>query len=486
MTHTPIRHAAIQALLCAAALSACSQGTVVDPGAGGGVTPTGAVAQVWITTADQARLLSPEPDLPIRTSDNAAVVIDVDETTTYQSMVGFGAAMTDASAYLLNNKLGAQRDAVMQELFGRSPGIGLSFMRVPMGASDFSSTHYTYDDVPAGQTDSTLAHFSIDPDRADKLPSLKRALAINPQLKLVASPWSMPAWMKTSGSLYQGTLRPEFYDSFADYFRRFVQGYLAEGVPVFAVTMQNEPAYEPTDYPGMRLDPLPRAEVIGKHVGPLFARMGIQSQILDWDHNWDLPTQPLAVLADATARGYVSAVAWHCYAGDVNVQATVHDQYPTKDAYLTECSGGAWAPNFGDNLKYFVGTLLISSIRGSARGVALWNLALDENAGPHKGGCGNCRGVITINSTSGAVTRNVEYYALAHASTFVRPGALRIASSTSVSGLQTVAFRNADDGTKILLVLNTAPSEVAFAVRSRGKSIQYAIPAGAVVTIRWA
>jgi glucosylceramidase len=458
-------------------LGACAHNTTILP------TP---VAQAWITTANQSRLLSREPDLQIRSATDAfPVVIDVDEGTIYQEIVGFGAAMTDASAYLLQHKLGAQHDAILHELFGRNPGIGLSFMRVPMGASDFSTHDYSYDDMPAGQTDSTLARFSLAEDRLDKLPALRATLAINPQLKLVGSPWSPPGWMKTTGSLIQGTLRPEFYGSFAEYFRRFVEGYAAEGVPIYAVTMQNEPAYEPADYPGMRLDPPARAEVIGRHMGPLFASTGIQTLILDWDHNWDLPSSPLAVLADTLARKYVNAVAWHCYAGDVSAQDNVHAVYPSKDAYFTECSGGGWAPVWADNLKFFVGTLIIGSTRGWAKGVALWNLALDENAGPHLGGCGNCRGVVTINSATGFVTRNVEYYALAHASQFVRPGAHRIPSTTNVSGLQSVAFKNVDDGSKVLIVLNTATAEVSFAIHFGGKAILYAIPAGAVVTIRW-
>jgi glucosylceramidase len=442
--------------------------------------------QVWLTTADQSHLLSKQPDVQIRsTADASPIVIDVDEGTSYQEMIGFGAAMTDASAILIQHSLGAQHDAILRELFGSDPGIGLSFMRVPMGASDFSTHDYSYDDMPAGQTDSTLAHFSIDEDRVDKLPALKAALAINPQLKLVGSPWSPPGWMKTTGSLIAGTLRPEFYDSFAQYFRKFIEGYTAEGVPIFAVTMQNEPAYEPADYPGMRLDPPVRAEVVGKHVGPLFESAGIQTLIFDWDHNWDLPSSPLTVLADSAARKYVNAVAWHCYAGDVSAQQNVHEAYPTKDAYFTECSGGGWATVFGDNLKFLVGTLVIGSTRGWAKGVAFWNLALDQNDGPHLGGCGNCRGVITINTATGTVTRNVEYYALAHASQFVKPGAHRIASSNNVSGLQTVAFKNADDGSKVLIVLNTAATEVSFAVHSGGKTILYAMPAGAVVTLRW-
>jgi glucosylceramidase len=466
-------------VVCTGLLCACAHNTAV-------IATPASVAQAWITTADQSRLLSRQPDVVIKSGTAASpIVIDVDEGTSYQEMVGFGAAMTDASAYLIQHKLGAQRDAILHELFGRNPGIGLSFMRVPMGASDISTHDYSYDDMPAGQTDSTMARFTLEEDRADKLPALKAALAINPQLKLVASPWSPPGWMKTTGSLIKGTLRPEFYGSFAEYFRKFVEGYGAEGVPIFAVTMQNEPAYEPANYPGMRLDPPARAEVIGKHVGPLFATAGIHALILDWDHNWDLPSSPLAVLADSAAREYVNGVAWHCYAGDVSVQDNVHAAYATKDVYFTECSGGGWATVFADNLKFFVGTLIIGSTRGWAKGVALWNLALDENAGPHLGGCGNCRGVITINSGTGFVTRNVEYYALGHASEFVRPGAHRIGSTTNVGGLQSVAFKNADDGSKVLIVLNTAHAEVAFAVHSGGNTILYAIPAGAVVTLRW-
>lgn len=450
------------------------------------IAPKRVVAQAWITTPDRTRLLSREPDIVIRaTSDSARVVIDVDEKTSYQEMVGFGAAMTDASAYLLMEKLGAQRPAIMHELFGRNPGLGLAFVRVPMGASDFSTRHYTYDDVPPGQTDSALAHFSIDADRGDKLPALRQALAIDPQLKLVASPWSAPAWMKSTNSLVQGTLLPTAYEAYANYFRKFIEAYAAEGLPIYAVTMQNEPAFEPPDYPGMRLDPAPRAALIGRHVGPLFARAGISALILDWDHNWDVPSQPLTVLADSQAARYASGVAWHCYAGDVGAQETVHAAHPDKDAYFTECSGGGWSPRFADNLKFIVGTLVIGSVRGWARGVALWNIALDENGGPHLGGCGNCRGVITVDSRSGAVTRNVEYYGLAHVSEFVRPGAHRIASSTNVGGLQSVAFRNADDGSTVLIVLNTTASAVSFAIHSGGTSIGYAIPGGAVVTFRW-
>jgi glucosylceramidase len=465
-------------------LSACASAPI----AGGPKSPP-PIVHAWLTTGDQRNLLAPQPDIAfanVSPPSAPTATIDVDESRSFQQMIGFGAAMTDASAYLIQRKMSAPaRETLMQDLFGRASGIGLSFVRVPMGASDFSMTHYSYDDMPGTSTDSTLAHFSIEPDRVEKLPLLRRAFAINPQLKVMASPWSVPGWMKTTNSLIKGTLLPKFYDSFADYFVRFIRDYDAEGVPVFAISLQNEPAFEPDNYSGMRLDPSARAEVIGGHMGPRFASAGLHTLIWDWDHNWDLPRQPLDVLADPTARRYIQGVAWHCYAGDVSAQSAVHDAYPDKDTYFSECSGGEWSPKFDENLKWFVGTLIIGSTRNWARGVLLWNLALDQSYGPHLGGCGNCRGVVTIDSTTGAYTRNVEYYALAHASKFVRQGARRIASESSDTTLKSVAFRNADDGSKVLIVLNSGMQERAFSVRSGGSGFQYALPAGAVVTFAW-
>ncbi len=454
--------------------------------------------QVWLTTGDQTKLLAREPNIGLMYNVHFAMripVIAVDPDKSYQQVIGFGAAMTDASAYLINRMSASDREALLQDLFGGDNGIGLSFMRVPMGASDFSMRHYSYDDMPGSQTDSTLDHFSIETDRAVRLPLIRRALAINPRLSVMASPWSVPGWMKSTNSLIAGTLLPRSYDSFSDYFVKFIRAYEAEGVPIFAISLQNEPNYEPADYPGMRLDPAARARIIGDHLGPRFARAGIRTLIWDWDHNWDLPQQPLDVLADTNARKYVQGVAWHCYGGDVSAQSTVHDAYPDKDAYFSECSGGEWSPKFADNLKWFVQTLIIGATRNWARGVLLWNLALNENYGPHLGGCGNCRGVVTINSVTGKYTRNVEYYALAHASKFVHPGAHRLASSSD-STLSSVAFRN-EDGTKVVIVLNGGKTEISFGLRwgppyvsqpapyPRNEALSYDLPAGSVATFVW-
>jgi glucosylceramidase len=409
----------------------------------------------------------------------------VDDGEQYQSIVGFGAAFTDAATYLIEKKMtAAQRHALLTDLFSPTDGLGLGFMRMTMGSSDFSRSDWSYDDVPAGRTDPTLAHFSIDRDREAMLPVIREAREINPGIVLMASPWSAPGWMKTTGSMVRGRLREDAYDPYARYFLRFLQAYAAEGVPVRYISVQNEPDFEPDDYPGMRMSAEERAAFVGRHLGPLLRDSGVTTRILDWDHNWDEPRQPLGVLADPTARSFVSGVAWHCYAGDVAAQSDVHDAFPDEDAFFTECSGGEWSPDFGKNLAFFVGTLIIDGTRNWARGVAFWNLALDPDHGPHTGGCGDCRGVVTIDPASGSVTRNVEYFALGHASRFVRPGARRIASDSDIAGLKSAAFRNSD-GTTALIVLNGADAARAFAVRTASHSFTYSLPAGAVATFRW-
>ncbi|HEY7642712.1 MAG TPA: glycoside hydrolase family 30 beta sandwich domain-containing protein [Steroidobacteraceae bacterium] len=444
-------------------------------------TPAG--AEVWVTTADQSRLLAREPDVTLSARAPLATRIDVDPQRRYQEMIGFGAAVTDASAWLIEKRMNAtQRATLLRELFGREGGLGLSFTRISIGASDFSLSHYSLDDPPGGAADPQLEHFSIAPNREYLLPVLRGALAINPDLRIVASPWSPPGWMKDSGSMVRGRLRPEFYPAFAAYLTKFVDAYAAEGVPIFALTIQNEPDFEPPDYPGMKLDAHERARIVGQFLGPLLAQRPTRPLLLEWDHNWIKPASPLEVLADPRAAPFIAGVAWHCYKGDVRAQGPVHDAHPDKDAYLTECSGGGWEPRWERSLQWFTRQLIIGSTRGWSRGVVLWNLALDERHGPRAGGCANCRGVVTIDSATGAVTRNVEYYVLAHASRFVRPGARRIESTTGVRGLESVAFQNADDGSIALIVLNAAERQRRFSVRSADKLFDYTLPAGAVAT----
>lgn len=454
----------------------------------------GAAVQAWITTGDQSKLLAREADARFGSASAKTAagtpVIEVDPARAYQRIAGFGAAITDASAYLIQQRMTpAQREALMRELFGRAEvkgagqGIGLSFTRLTIGASDFSRSHYSFDDMPPGQTDPELRHFSLEPQRDTVLPAVQAALAVNPQLKVMASPWSAPGWMKSTDSLVKGTLKPEAFDAFARYLKRYLDAMQAEGVTISALTLQNEPHFEPEDYPGMRVDPARRAAFIGGHLGPLLARTNPGTAIFDWDHNWDEPDSPATVLADPQANRYVSGIAWHCYAGKSSVQAVLHDKFPDKDTWFTECSGGRWSPDWAKNLQYFTRTLVIDTTRGWARGVLFWNLALDQNDGPHLGGCKDCRGVVTIDSNTGAVTRNVEYYALAHASRFVLPGARRIASSEA-GGLANVAFRN-PDGSMALLVANGEPAARSFAVKVGKQAFTYTLPASSVASFTW-
>ncbi|MDE2181618.1 MAG: glycosyl hydrolase [Alphaproteobacteria bacterium] len=438
--------------------------------------------QVWLTTPDAIKRLSREPGIAFDGGLPAAI-ITIDADTRYQEIVGFGAALTDASAWLIQNKMSeSQRAALLKELFGRDGGLGLSFTRLTIGASDFSLRDYSFDDQPKGARDPDLRHFSIEPNRADVLPLVKRALAINPQLKIMASPWSAPGWMKSSDSLIQGSLLPEAFPAYAEYFRRYIDAYAAEGVAIYAITIQNEPHFEPADYPGMRVTPPMRAAFIGSYLGPLLSRTHPEVRIWDWDHNWDEPQSPLTVLADPNASRYVAGVAWHCYAGEPSAQGPVHDAHPDKETWLTECSGGEWS-QWKDALPWMAGTL-VRTTRQWSKGVLFWNLALDENHGPHTGGCTDCRGVVTIDSRTGDVTRNLEYYILGHASRFVVPGAVRVDSGAEITGIDDVAFRN-PDGSIVLIAVNRQSEPRAFGVRQKNQSFEYVLAPGSVATFVW-
>jgi len=439
----------------------------------------------WVSTADGSARLMPL-DLALRPATAAQATIVVDPGRRYQSMAGFGAAITDASASLIQSHMdAAQRAALMQDLFGPPPGLQMSFVRLTIGASDFSTRDYSLDDMPAGEADPQLAHFSLAPLTEAVLPVVHAALAQNPSLRVMASPWSAPGWMKSSGSLLHGTLLPQYYGAFAAYLVRYVDGMQAQGVPIFALTLQNEPHFDPKNYPGMLLPPEARAELIGSYLGPALAQHRPGTMILDWDHNWNRPQEPLQVLADGQAARYVAGVAWHCYEGKSAAQTQVHEAHPDKDTYLTECSGGEWQAPADPPLVRMTRELIIGATRGWARGVLLWNLALDESRGPHLGGCDTCRGLVTINSTTGEVTRNPDYYVIAHASRFVRPGAQRIESTETADGIANVAFRNRDDGSLVLIVANSTPDTRPVVIRCRDREFQWTLQGQSIATFVW-
>jgi glucosylceramidase len=441
--------------------------------------------EVYESSEELHESLQEKPAVQFGSARSPSLTISVDETKTYQQMDGFGASLTDSSAWLLWHKLTAQqRKEVLEKLFSRSKGIGLNVLRQPMGASDFALEDYSYDDVPSGESDPELKKFSIDHDRAYIIPILRDALTLNPKLKIIASPWSPPGWMKTSGSMIQGALLPSAYQPMAKYFVKFVQSYEAAGVPIYAVTMQNEPLNIPNDYPGLGMTASEQIVFLRDHLGPAFRDANFKTKIMVFDHNWDLIDFPIKVLSDSKAAAAAAGTAIHCYGGSVTAQGELHGRFPDKDIWLTECSGGEWQKG---KLLEQQARLMIGATRNWAKSVVLWNLALNQDHKPFLGGCTTCRGVITINDSSAPsqVIETVDFTALAHASKFVEPGAFRIDSNSFGEGsFEDVAFRN-PDGSIVLLVLNSANRPAEFNIEWRGKYAFYKLPSASVATFRW-
>jgi glucosylceramidase len=459
---------------------------------GGGGTPTGSTVAMWETTSDGSKALAAQAAIALNTGGGGGSnTITINAGTKYQQMTGFGASMTDSSAWLFADQMTAtQRAAAMSALFDTAQGIGVGILRQPMGTSDLAWSFYSYDDVAQGATDPSLASFSIARDKPYIIPMVLQALQTNPALKILATPWSAPAWMKTNGSLTQtgSLIDPGSYDPYAQYFVKFIQQYAAAGIPIWAITTINEPLIQPVGYPSMSMQWWEQSNFVRYHLGPAFAAAGIATKIFLFDHNWDNESFPQSILADNAQVGtYTGGVAFHCYGGDPSAMTTMHNAFPDKDIYVTECSGGTWSGSFGDSLKSQFDQLYIGSVRNWAKSIVRWNLALNDAHGPlptSGGGCATCTGLITIHS-DGSFSKEVDYYAMGHASRFVAPGAYRIDSNSFGSGaVEDVAFLN-PDGSRVLLVLNGAGSTQSFTIVDSGRSFTSSLPAGAVATFTW-
>lgn len=462
-------------------LRALALGAILLPGEALAIGPV----RSWVTRGDQSLLLAEQTPVFFGAIGSAPLTVVVDPGVTYQTMEGFGAAMTDASSIILNQRMSSSaRDALMTDLFSPVDGIGLSYLRLPMGASDFSTSHYTYHDLPVGQSDVTLGSFSITADEVDRIPLLQQAEALNPGLQLMASPWSAPAWMKNNQSLYGGSLRSQYFGAYALYFKKFIEAYGAHGLAIDTLTVQNEPLHSSGSYPTMLMSTFQQSSFIGDHLGPMLAGSGIETGILAYDHNWDEWNYPLVVMNDPEADPFIVGAAFHGYAGVVENQSLLQGFRPDKGIYFTEISGGDFAPNFNNNLIWNFDNLIIGATRNWSKTVIMWNLALDEDHGPHLGGCSDCRGVVTVDSETGEVTREVEYYSLAHASKFVQPGAVRIDSTTFEGQLETVAFMN-PDGSEVLIAMNPTQSTKSFVVERDGQVFTYSLARRSVTTLTW-
>ena len=438
--------------------------------------------QVWLTDPERQILFEKQSSLPVtNNADKQRNAIHIDTSRTFQPIDGFGYTLTGGSAMLLHRMSTASRTTLLNELFStKGKSIGVSYLRVSIGASDLDDHVFSYDDLPAGETDPKLAKFSLAPDQQQLIPILKEILAINPNLKILGSPWSPPPWMKTNGNSKGGSLKVEYYDVYAQYFVKYIQGMAKEGIRIDAVTIQNEPLH-PGNNPSLLMLPAEQSLFIKQSLGPAFIKVGIKTKIILYDHNADRPDYPITVLNDVETRKYVDGSAFHLYAGPISALTDVHNAYPDKNLYFTEQWIGAPGKLKGD-LIWHVRELIIGATRNWSRTVLQWNLAADRQQKPHTpGGCTECLGALTINGNN--VTRNPAYYNVAVASKFVRPGSVRIASNVPES-LPNVAFKT-PDGHIVLIVLNDGTSLQKFTINSGVQQASATLSAGAVGTYIW-
>lgn len=444
---------------------------------------SGGQADVWVTTGDQRKVLEKQAAAGFSPRQDPAVpVVTVADSIVYQTIEGFGASMTDSAAWLIHRRVPEeQQQAVLESLFHPEKGIGVSFLRNPMGASDLARFHYSYDELPPGEEDPRLEKFSIEHDRADILPLLRLALRINPRLRMMGTPWSPPGWMKTSGSMIGGSLRREAYTAFALYFRKYVEAYAAEGVPVHYISVQNEPLYVPKDYPGMLMTAAEQTDFLKNYLLPELEKARLPVRVLVYDHNWDRPDYPMEVLSDPVLKAspLIAGTAWHWYGGTPGAMTAVHEMDPSRGQYVTEASGGTWIQ---DQVKADF-EAIIHSMRNQARTFVKWGLALNERRGPNAGGCNTCTGLIEVNESTGAVRKTIDYYTLGHFSRFVLPGAVRV-FSTNAPGIITAAFVNRDRS-RVLVAYNQTSAPRRFQVEWRGQWLPLELPAQSGATVVW-
>jgi glucosylceramidase len=443
-----------------------------------------AEVQVWLTNSDKSALFERQKSsLRFANAAKEDLAIGIDDQKTFQTIDGFGFALTGGSAQHLAHMDAAKRASLLKELFAvDAANIGISYLRISIGSSDLNDHVFSYDDLPIDETDPQLAKFNLAPDHQALIPVLKEILAINPQIQLLGSPWSPPAWMKTNSNVKGGRLKTEDYGAYANYFVKYIQAMNAEGVNVAAITVQNEPLND-KNTPSMLMSAEEEALFIKDDLGPAFKAAGIHTKIILYDHNCDVPEYSLSILNDPQANPFVDGSGFHLYGGEISAMSAVHNAFPLKNLYFTEFM--AVEPTESGRIsiaKPVVGTF-IGALQNWSRNVLLWNLAANSKFEPHtdNGGCPICQGAVTIDGNE--VTRNLAYYAMAHFSKFVRPGSVRIASS-SPSQLPNAAFK-APDGKIVLIVVNDGKSPQVFDVQHHRRSFKVALNAGAVGTYVW-
>ena len=404
------------------------------------------------------------------------------DAETFQTVEGFGFSLTGGSAQVINQLSADKKAALLQDLFGKNANaISVSYLRISIGASDLDEAAFSYNDLPAGQTDLNLDKFSLQPDMTHLIPLLKEILLINPNIKIMGSPWSPPVWMKDNNSSIGGSLQPQYYNVYAQYFVKYIQQMKANGITIDAITPQNEPLH-PGNNPSLLMTAPQQANFIKNNLGPAFAAANIKTKIIIYDHNCDKPDYPITVLNDPAAKAFITGSAFHLYGGDISALSTVHYAHPDKGLYFTE-QWTSSAGDFAEDLQWHSKNVVIGSMRNWSRIALEWNLANDASFGPHTpGGCTQCKGAITVNDPNNS-TKNVSYYIIAHASKFVPAGSVRI-GTTLPGSLSNVAFKT-PEGKTVLIVVNDGKAKEQFNIKQNGKWATTSLDGGAVGTFIW-
>ncbi len=414
---------------------------------------------------------------------DSTLLLLVDSETTYQIMDGFGFTLSQGSAKHLLAMSDSARLALLQELFGNGEkDIRTTYIRLPVAASDLNEFPFSYNDLSdSTATDSELENFSLSYDTLDVIPVLKQILEINPDIKLMASPWSPPKWMKDNKDTRGGSLLEKFEPVYAQYLVRYIQEMEKLGFQIDALTIQNEPLH-PGNNPSLLMLPEQQARFIGLHLGPAFQAAGIKTKIIVYDHNADRPDYPITVLSDSIANPFIDGSAFHLYGGQIEALSEVHQAFPDKNIYFTEQWVGA-PGNLAGDIPWHVKNLLIGAPRNWAKTVLEWNLCSNPELTPHsdRGGCDRCLGAVTIDGDQ--VVRNPAYYVIAHASKFVDPGSVRI-DSNPIEGLHNVAFLR-PDGKRVMIALNDSQKPISFKIQDKEKVIYASLNPGATGTWVW-
>lgn len=471
-----LKNAILVGLILANPLMACEKGN----SGGGTATPTGTVEQVF-TRADRSVLLEKQAAKLAFNATAGGAEIEVDESVTYQPVEGFGYTLTGSSALLIQGMGASQRAALLNELFGTGENsVGISYLRLSLGASDLSPYVFSYNDLGPGQTDETLSKFSLAEDTVDLIPLIKQIQTIRPGIKFMASPWSAPAWMKTNGSSIGGSLQTRYYGVYAQYFVKYIQAMKSRGIDIDAVTVQNEPQHGGNN-PSMVMSAAEQTNFVRDHLGPAFRAAGLTTKIIVWDHNCDNPNFPITVMNDAAAKAFVHGSAFHLYAGDISAMSQVHTAHPDRALYFTEQWTGANG-SFAGDFMWHTRNVIIGSMRNWARVALEWNLANNPRFGPATpGGCTQCLGAVTIDGST--VQRNVSYYIIAQVARFV-PAGSTVIKSMSPGNITQAAFKT-PDGKRVLLVMNDGGTAMNFKIKWNNTYAAATLPAGTVATYVW-